>query len=114
MVLSAISVALDAGIPNKTHVLNLLHLLLGGKPLTTPLATARQALRLISESIAIVKRYDTYSGRTAMRHDPASNPTIIMCAASRWMDAGHAPAAFLTIGVEDAALARAFAAGRIA
>src|SRR3546814_6060182 len=35
-VLTAVAMALDAGVPTKTHILNLLHRLLDGKPVTTP------------------------------------------------------------------------------
>ncbi len=57
-VLTAVAMALDAGVPTKTHILNLLHRLLDGKPLTTPPVTAPQALRLVSEPLANVERYD--------------------------------------------------------
>ena len=57
-VLTAVAMALDAGVPTKTHVLNLLHRLLDGKPLSTPPVTAPQALRLVSEPMANVERYD--------------------------------------------------------
>jgi hypothetical protein len=50
--------ALEAGVPSKTHILNLLHRLLDGKPLTTPPVTAPQALKLVSEPLANVERYD--------------------------------------------------------
>ena len=51
---------LDAGVPTKTHILNLLHRLLYGKPLTTPPVTAPQALRLVREPLANVERYATH------------------------------------------------------
>ena len=57
-VLTAVAMALDAGVPTKTHILNLLHRLLDGKPLSTPPVTAPQALRLVSEPMANVERYD--------------------------------------------------------
>lgn len=68
-VISAVSMALEAGVPTKTHILNLLHRLLDGKPLTTPPVTAPQALRLVSEPIANVERYDGSGSpaRTALR-----------------------------------------------
>ena len=57
-VLAAVELALAAGVPTKTHVLNLLHRLvdgtvLGGPPLDTP-----QALILRREPKANVERYD--------------------------------------------------------
>jgi hypothetical protein len=51
--------ALEGGVPTKTHILNLLHRLLDGKPVTTPPVTAPQALKLVSEPKANVERYDT-------------------------------------------------------
>src|SRR3546814_10844615 len=61
-VLTAVAMALDAGVPTKTHILNLLHRLLDGKPVTTPPVTAPQALRLVSEPMANVERYDALRG----------------------------------------------------
>jgi hypothetical protein len=57
-VLTAVEMALTAGVPTKTHVLNLLHRLIdakvvGGPPLDTP-----QALMLRREPKANVERYD--------------------------------------------------------
>lgn len=65
-VLTAIAMALDAGVPTKTHILNLLHRLLDGKSGTAPPVTAPQALRLVSEPIANVERYDALRGE--VRH----------------------------------------------
>lgn len=65
-VLTAVAMALDAGVPTKTHILNLLHRLLDGKPLATPPVTAPQALRLVSEPMANVARYDAL--RREKRH----------------------------------------------
>ena len=62
IVLTAVAMALEAGVPTKTHILNLLHRLLDGKPLTTPPVTAPQALRLVSEPMANVERYDALRG----------------------------------------------------
>jgi transposase len=58
VVLRAVTMALESGVPTKMHILNLLHRLLDGKPLTTPPVTAPQALRLVSEPMANVERYD--------------------------------------------------------
>jgi len=63
-VLTAVAMALDAGVPTKTHILNLLHRLLDGKPITTPPVTAPQALRLVSEPLANVERYDALRRET--------------------------------------------------
>ena len=57
-ILAAVEMALAAGAPTKTHVLNLLHRLvdgkvIGGSPLDTP-----QALALHREPKANVERYD--------------------------------------------------------
>jgi hypothetical protein len=57
-VLSAVELALEAGVPTKTHVLNLLHRLIDGKPLIPPTVDAPQALTLTNEPKADVERYD--------------------------------------------------------
>ncbi|MFP1130234.1 IS21 family transposase, partial [Asticcacaulis sp. W401b] len=61
IVLQAVEMALDAGVPTKTHILNLLHRLVDG---TTPPETidAPQALRLAQEPLANVERYDALRG----------------------------------------------------
>ncbi|WP_219323199.1 IS21 family transposase [Methylovirgula sp. HY1] len=48
-VLSAVELALEAGVPTKTHVLNLLHRLIDGKPVVPPTVDAPQALTLTKE-----------------------------------------------------------------
>src|SRR3546814_2482858 len=58
VVLTASAMALDARVTTKNHILNLLHRLLDGKPIATPPVTAPQALRLVSEPVANVERYD--------------------------------------------------------
>lgn len=65
VVLQAVELALEAGVPTKTHVLNLLHRLIDG---TTPPDTidAPQALRLMQEPLANVERYDAL--RKEARH----------------------------------------------
>jgi hypothetical protein len=50
--------AVDAGVPTKTHVLNLLHMLIDGKPSTNPTLDAPQTLILTKEPRADVGRYD--------------------------------------------------------
>ncbi|MDO9073821.1 MAG: IS21 family transposase [Rubrivivax sp.] len=61
-VLTAVELALEAGVPTKTHVLNVLHRLLDGKPPAPPV-TAPQALRLVNEPQANVLRYDALRGK---------------------------------------------------
>lgn len=56
-VLTAVELALEAGVPTKMHVLNVLHRLLDSKAPLPPV-TAPQALRLVSEPLANVTRYD--------------------------------------------------------
>lgn len=57
-VLCAVELALEAGVPTKTHVLNLLHRLTDGKAPPAPPINAPQALRLKREPLANVERYD--------------------------------------------------------
>jgi len=64
-VLCAVELALQAGVPTKTHVLNILHRLTDGKaPPASPI-DAPQALRLHQEPVADVGRYDNLR---EMRH----------------------------------------------
>jgi hypothetical protein len=66
-VLCAVELALEAGVPTKTHVLNLLHRLTDGKPAAmSPTIDAPQALRLAQEPLANVGRYDNL--RAEVRH----------------------------------------------
>lgn len=58
-VLCAVELALEDGVPTKTHVLNVLHRLIDGKALPAPPIDAPQALRLGKEAKADVERYDT-------------------------------------------------------
>ena len=57
-VLLAVEMALETGVPTKTHVLNLLHRLVDGKSITPPTIDAPQALMLANEPQANVERYD--------------------------------------------------------
>ena len=57
-VLAAVELAIEAGAPTKTHILNLLHRLVDGKPLDPPAVPAPKALTLTSEPQADVERYD--------------------------------------------------------
>ncbi|MFN9473944.1 IS21 family transposase [Acidovorax sp.] len=57
VVLSAVELALEAGAPSKTHILNILHRLIDNKPAPAPVS-APQALKLSVEPQADVLRYD--------------------------------------------------------
>jgi transposase len=57
-VLSAVELALEAGVATKTHVLNVLHRLIDGKAPPAAPIDAPQALRLAQEPLANVGRYD--------------------------------------------------------
>ena len=71
-VLTAVELALEAGVASKTHVLNVLHRLLDGKPVApAPVATPK-ALRLTNEPQANVLRYDALRARVT-----TIDPTII-------------------------------------
>lgn len=65
VVLKAVELALEAGVPTKTHILNLLHRLVDG---STPPDTidAPNALKLVQEPLANVERYDAL--RKEARH----------------------------------------------
>ena len=66
-VLCAVELALEVGVPTKTHILNILHRLTDGKaPPVSPI-DAPQALRLKREPVANVGRYDDLRDRE-MRH----------------------------------------------
>ncbi|MEJ2459844.1 MAG: IS21 family transposase [Novosphingobium sp.] len=66
-VLCAVELALEAGIPTKTHILNLLHRLIDGKSINVEMIDAPQALTLNREPKANVARYDSLRGKE-MRH----------------------------------------------
>ena len=57
-VLAAVEMALAAGVPTKTHVLNLLHRLVDGKTTGGPPLDTPQALILSCEPTANIERYD--------------------------------------------------------
>ncbi len=63
-VLCAVEMALDAGAPTKTHILNLLHRLVDGKPPAPAPIEAPQALTLNREPRADVQRYDALRDAT--------------------------------------------------
>jgi transposase len=67
-VLCAVEMALDTGVPTKTHILNLLHRLVDGKPSISPTLDAPQALILTKEPRADVGRYDALRGVRETRH----------------------------------------------
>jgi hypothetical protein len=67
-VLCAVEMALTAGVPTKTHVLNLLHRLVDGKAITPPTIDAPQALMLTNEPKANVERYDALRKASETRH----------------------------------------------
>ena len=68
IVLAAVDMALKAGVPTKTHILNLLHRLLDGRPVTPPTIEAPQALTLTTEPRANVERYDALRRIGEARH----------------------------------------------
>ena len=67
-VLAAVELALAAGAPSKTHILNVLHRLVDGKPNSTPPVDAPQALTLSAEPQANVERYDALRRIGEARH----------------------------------------------
>jgi hypothetical protein len=66
-VLCAVEMALDAGIATKTHILNLLHRLIDGKPGTVTPIDAPQALNLRIEPKSDAARYDGLRRKEANR-----------------------------------------------
>jgi transposase len=67
-VLAAVELALEGGVASKTHILNLLHRLIDGKPTTIDPVTAPQALALSREPRADVERYDALRAAQEVRH----------------------------------------------
>ena len=57
-VLTAVEMALEMGVPTKTHVLNILHRLVDAKTPYTPDVDTPQALALNNEPKANLERYD--------------------------------------------------------
>jgi hypothetical protein len=66
-VLVAVELALQAGVPTKTHILNLLHRLTDGTASLVPPIEAPQALVLAQEPKANVARYDSLRARQGGR-----------------------------------------------
>ena len=64
-VLTAVEMALAAGVPTKTHVLNLLHRLVDGKTTGRPNIDTPEALILHHEPKANVERYDDLRAQVA-------------------------------------------------
>ena len=69
-VLTAVELALEAGVPAKTHIINLLHRLIDAKPLTVPTVELPQTLTLTTEPRANVERYDALCRAREVRHAP--------------------------------------------
>jgi hypothetical protein len=67
-VLAAVELALEAGAPTKTHILNLLHRLVDGKPIGAQSVKPPQALTLTTEPRADVERYDALRRAGEARH----------------------------------------------
>jgi transposase len=67
-VLTAVQLALEAGAPTKTHILNLLHRLVDGKPVDAPPVKPPNALTLTTEPQANVERYDALRKGREARH----------------------------------------------
>jgi len=67
-VLAAVELALEGGAPTKTHILNILHRLVDGKPIDAPPVAPPNALTLTTEPQANVERYDALRGNRAARH----------------------------------------------
>jgi hypothetical protein len=67
-VLTAVELSLAEGVPTKTHVLNLLHRLLDGKPTDQPDVNPPAALSLSKEPEANVARYDGPRTQKGTRH----------------------------------------------
>jgi len=66
-VLCAVQLALEAGVPTKTHILNMLHRLIDGTPTSVAGIDAPQALILQHEPRANVARYDALRGKAVSR-----------------------------------------------
>ena len=67
-VLTAVELALEAGVPTKTHILNVLHRLVDGKPVDAPPVKPPKALTLTTEPQANVERYDALRKAREVRH----------------------------------------------
>jgi hypothetical protein len=79
-VLTAVELALEAGVPTKTHILNVLHRLIDGKPIDPPAVKPPNALTPTTSRRPTSNATTRCAkpGRRAMRHDPAAGAIIIM------------------------------------
>jgi len=68
VVLAAVELALKAGVPTKTHIINLLHRLIDGAPMIASTVEAPSALTLTTEPRANVERYDALRRADEVRH----------------------------------------------
>jgi hypothetical protein len=93
----AVELALEDGVPTKTHILNRLRRLVDGKT-TPPVITAPQALTLANEPKAVVERYDTLRQvrEVRLRHDPAVGALVIMLRSLKMRGMAQAGIAKLT------------------
>lgn len=66
-VLCAVELAVEAGVPTKTHVLNLLHRLIDGKTDKVRRVDIPETLALKREPKANIARYDTLRGKETTR-----------------------------------------------
>jgi hypothetical protein len=66
--LAAVELALEAGAPTKTHILNGPHRRVDGKPVDPPAVKPPDALTLTSEPRADVERYDALRKVREARH----------------------------------------------
>lgn len=67
-VLCAVELALEAGVPTKTHILNLLHRLIDRRPIDHPEVDPPDALALQTTPVANVGRYDGLRQTEEKRH----------------------------------------------
>ena len=83
-VLAAVELAREAGAPTKTHILNLLHRLVDGKPTNAAPVKPPNALTLTTEPQANVERHDALRKAREARHahNPAAGAIIIMAHAA--------------------------------
>jgi DNA replication protein DnaC len=79
-VLTAVELALEAGAPTKTHILNVLHRLIDGKPIDPPAVKPPHALTLTPNRRPTSNATTRCAkpGRRAMRHNPAAGALVIM------------------------------------
>jgi hypothetical protein len=70
-----VELALEAGVPTKTHVLNLLHRLLDGKPTDQPDVSPPAGLSLSARTGVIRSRIPITSGHS-FRFDPVTDSGV--------------------------------------